>query len=59
MRMGKRGVSFLEHRREWILPGLFYTDDLVLCGEWEEDPKVMVGRFAEVCRRRELKVRAR
>ena len=34
------------------------TDNLVLCGESEEDLRVMVERFAEVCRRRELKVNA-
>ena len=27
------------------------ADDLVLCGESEEDLRVMAGRFAEVCRR--------
>ena len=31
---------------------------MVLCGESEEDLRVMVGRFAEVCRRRGLKVNA-
>ena len=35
-----------------------YADDLVLCGESEEDLRVMVGRFAEVCRKRGLKVNA-
>ena len=38
------------------MPGLLYADDLVLCGESEEDLRVMVGQFAEVCRRRGLKV---
>ena len=33
MRMGRIGVRFLDEGREWILPGLFYADDLVLCGE--------------------------
>ena len=33
------------------MPGLFSADDLVLCGKSEEDLKVMVGWFAEVCRR--------
>ena len=33
-----------------------YADDLVLCGELEEDLRAMVGRFFQVCRRRELKV---
>ena len=56
--MGRRGVRFLEDGREWKLPGLSYADDLVLCGESEEDPRAMVGRFVEVCRRRGLKVNA-
>ena len=55
MGMGKRGVSFMEDGREWKLPGLLYADDLVLCCESEEDLRAMVGRFAEVCRRRGLK----
>ena len=29
---------------------------MVLCSESEEDLRVMAGRFAEVCRRRRLKV---
>ena len=58
MGMGKRGASFLENGREWRLPGLLYAYDLVLCGDSEEDLRVMVGRFAEVCRRRRLKVNA-
>ena len=49
-------MSFLENGREWRLPGLLYTDDLVLCGESEEYPRVMVGQFAEMCRRKGLKV---
>ena len=57
MGMGRRGVSFLEDGREFRLPGLLYADDLVLCGE-AENLRVMVGRFAEVCRRRGLKVNA-
>ena len=40
------------------MPDLLYEDGLVLCGESEEDLRVMVGRFAEVCRRRGLKVNA-
>ena len=36
--------------REWRLPGLLYADDLILCGESEEDLRAMVGRFVEVCR---------
>ena len=35
-----------------------YADDLVLCVESEEDPRAMVGRFTELCRRRGLKVNA-
>ena len=47
-----------EEGREWRLPGLSYADDLVLCGESEEDLRSMVGRFVDVCRRRGLKVNA-
>ena len=50
-------MRFLEERREGKLPGLLYTDDLVVCDESEEDLRVMVGRFVEMCRRR-LKVNA-
>ena len=39
------------------MPGLSYAEDLVLCSKSEEDLRVMVGRFAEVCRRG-LKVNA-
>ena len=28
--IGRRGVSFMEDGRVWRLPGLLYTDDLVL-----------------------------
>ena len=38
-----------------ILPGLLYADDLILCGESEEDLKVIVERFLEVYRKRVLK----
>ena len=48
-------MRFLEDGREWRLPSLFYADDLVLCCESEEDLKVMLGWFAEVCRRRGLR----
>ena len=41
--MGKRGVRFLEDGRELILPGLLYGDDLVLCGESQEDLRVDGG----------------
>ena len=44
-------MSFLKDGREWKLPGLLYDGDLVLYGESEEDLRVMVGRFTEVCRR--------
>ena len=40
------------------MSGLLYADDLVLCGESEEDLKAMVARFVEMCRRRGLKVYA-
>ena len=40
------------------MPGLLCADNLVLCGDLEDDLRVMVGRFAEVCRRRGLKVNA-
>ena len=56
MGMGRRGVSFLEDTREWRWPGLLHADDLVICGESEKDLRVMVARFAEVCRRRGHKV---
>ena len=35
--MGRRGVIFMEEGREWRLPRLLYADDLVLCGESEND----------------------
>ena len=34
--------------RELGLPGLLYVDDLVLCGESEEDLKAVVGSFVGV-----------
>ena len=58
MGMGRRGVRFLEDGREWRLPSFLYADDLVLCGESEEDLRAIVGWFTEVCRRRGLKVKA-
>ena len=45
-----------EEGREWRLPGLLYADDLVLCGESEEDLRAIVERFIEVCWRKGLKV---
>ena len=47
-----------EEEREWRLLGLLYIDDLVLCGKSEEDLRVMVEWFVEVCRKRGLKVNA-
>ena len=49
---------FLEEGKERTLPGLLYADNLVLCGETEEDLKAMKGRFVEVCGRRGPKVNA-
>ena len=51
-------MRFLEDWREQRLPSLLYADDLVLCGESEEDLRVMVGHFVGVCRIRGLKVNA-
>ena len=38
------------------MTGLLYAEDLVLCGESEDDLRAMVGRFVEVCSRKGLKV---
>ena len=46
----------MEEGREWRLPGFLYADDFFLCGESKEDLRMMAGWFAEVCRRRGLKV---
>ena len=48
MGMRRNGMNFMEDGREWKLPGLLYVDDLILCGESEEDLRVMVGRFVDV-----------
>ena len=41
------------------MPGLLYTDDLVLCGESEEDLRTIVRRFIEVvCKRTGMKINA-
>ena len=40
------------------MPGLLHAEYLVLYGESEEDLKMLVVRFVEVCRRRGLKVNA-
>ena len=58
MRMGRMGVRFLEDGREWKLPGFLYADDLVLCGELEEELRMVVEQFVQVCRRRRRKVNA-
>ena len=58
MGMERKGVRFLEDGREWRLPDLLYADDLVLYGESEEDLRMMVRWFSEVCRRRGLKFNA-
>ena len=55
---GDGEVRFLEEGREWRLPGLFYADDLVLCGESYEDLRAMMEHFVEVYKRRVLKVSA-
>ena len=52
MGMGRKGMRFLEDERVWRLPVLLYADDLVLCGQLEEDLSLTVGWFAEVCKRR-------
>ena len=36
MGMWMRGVRLQVDGREWRMPGLFYADDLVLCGESEK-----------------------
>ena len=51
-------MRFQEEGREWRLPGFLYADDLVLCSESEEDLRVTMERFGEVCRRRGVKVNA-
>ena len=51
-------MIFLEEGRERRLPSILYADDLVLCGELEEDLRTMMRRFVELPRRRGLKVNA-
>ena len=48
------GVRFSEEGREWRLPCLLHADELVLCSKLENDLNVIVGRFAELCKRRSL-----
>ena len=43
--IGRMRRRFLKEEREWRLPGLLYANDLVLCGESEEDLRAMVGFF--------------
>ena len=38
------------------MSGLLYADNFVLCGDSEEDLKVMVSPFVLVCMRRGLKI---
>ena len=38
----------IERRGESWLPRLLYADDLVLCGELEEDLRAIVGSFVGV-----------
>ena len=38
-------MSSLEDGKDWILGGLLHADDLVICGESEEDLRWMVGRL--------------
>ena len=58
MGIGMRGMRFMEVGREWRLPGLLYTDDLILCVKLVEDLRDMVGWFIEVFRKRGLNVNA-
>ena len=57
--IGRMVMRFLGEGREWRLSGLLYANDLVLCGESKEDLRVMVGWFAEVCRRRRTESQCR
>ena len=49
----RMGVKFLEEGRKCRLPGLLYTDDLVLYGKLEKNLRAMVGQFVEMCKRSE------
>ena len=51
-------MVFLEDWRDGRFPGLLYADDLVLCGESEEDLRAIVEQFEGVCKRRRLKINA-
>ena len=50
--MGRMEVGFSEEGREWKLP------NLILCGESEEELRVMKGGFAEVYEERSLRADA-
>ena len=45
MGIGRRRVRFQKDGREWRLPGLLHADDLVLCGELEENLRAIVDRL--------------
>ena len=49
-------LTYFEEGREWRLPGLLYTDYLVVCGGPIEILTVIIGHFVEVYKRRDLKV---
>ena len=51
-------MRFQKEERDWRLSDFLYADDLVLCGESEEDLRAMMRHFVELCRRRGLKVNA-
>ena len=56
--MARMGVRLMEEGRGWILSDILHANDLALCGESEEDLKVMVRRFVEVCKKRGLQFNA-
>src|SRR5678815_5371946 len=56
MGVAGKGVRMMENGREWRVPYLLYADDLVLCGESEENLRGLVKRFGRVCKWRGLKV---
>ena len=49
-------MRFSEEGSKGKLPSILYVGNTVLCMESEEDLRVMIGRFVEVCSRRGLKV---
>src|SRR5678816_3500869 len=56
VRVTRDSVRMMENGREWRVSYLLYEDDLVLCGESEENLRGLVERFGRVCKRRGLKV---